>query len=117
MGVIGDGTRTFRNRLIRYIENERKKKKAPLRRKLLDDDASDAENNGEDGIREVVKRKVASTLSKDSYGCSNWQPSDFTQGETEESQELKRSWLVAEFGKTVMIRDEFSRNCYHTSSY
>ena len=77
-----------------------------MQHKLLDGDASDAENNGEDSIRKVVKRKVASTFSKDNYGCSNWQPSDFTQGETEASQEFKRSWSVAEFGKPVMNRDK-----------
>jgi hypothetical protein len=79
VGMIGDGSVTLRNRLIRYVENKRRKKKNPLRRKLLGDggDATDdntAENSEEVAASQVnCKRKAtsASSLTTDSYGCSN----------------------------------------------
>lgn len=111
LGVISDGSQTFKSRLIRYVENERRKKKAPLRRKLLDDGTEQAvaEGNkaGEESspLNSKRKAKSMSSLSKDSYGCINWQPSDFSKGETEDSQELKRLWLIAEYRKSVSDRD------------
>jgi hypothetical protein len=105
MGIIGDGLQTLKNRLIRYVENERRKKKAPLRRKLLGDEIEYGGNEDAERVdcemessRLTSKQKAApSSLSKENYGCSNWQPSDFPLGETDDTQESKRLWLMTEY--------------------
>jgi hypothetical protein len=105
MGILGDGSSSLRCRLIRYFENESRKNKNPLQRKLLteyEDNLSegDAQNDDADLTSKRKKKKVKSTFSKDSYGCSNWQPAELPDGETEDSQEVKRLWLKAEYLKS-----------------
>lgn len=42
----------------------------------------------------------------DSYGCRNWQTTDYPSGETKETQEEHRLWLVNEYGKENWTTDE-----------
>jgi hypothetical protein len=115
LGILGDGSSSLRRRLIRYFENGSTKKN-PLRQKLRteqDDDLSEdnaQENNDELTTIDKQKKKSKSTFSKDSYGCSNWQPVELPDEETEESQEVKRLWLQAEYLKS-------DRNTALVSSY
>ena len=51
-------------------------------------------------------KKSPASFLKDSYGSVNFQPSTFPDGETRESLEEKKSWMVQEHSKVVVDKDK-----------
>ena len=85
--VIGSGHASLLRQLEIKFENEnRTSAGSPLRKRLR---VADDENEA------PVKRRKGS----ESYGCVNWQPGNLAVGETPESQEAKRKWMVEEYSK------------------
>lgn len=110
--ILGDGSSTLRRRLIRHFENENRKKN-PLRRKLLQCGSMSTEENETDdepnGSSRKKRKKTPSALSKDSFGCRNWQPSELPDDETEVTQEEKRVWLLTEYLKSEHDNEKVGR--------
>ena len=99
--MLGEGYSSLHHRLIRYFENRSvKHSENSLRRKLLhSEDSAAGENEVAECNMPAKKPKSNLECAKDSYGCVNWQPPNLPEGETEESQEEKRLWMLAEFAK------------------
>ena len=92
LGVLGDGLETMRRRLVNYIDNKNRQPSQSLRKQIYEQEI-DSENGP------TRKRKASSSFLKDSFGCINWQPSGFPQGETTDTQEEHRIWLSDEYTK------------------
>ena len=94
VGILGDGTTTLVNRLVRQFENMNRNTGNSLRRKLLAPTVEDSpESSGEP---KKTKGVAPSRLARDSYGCVNWQP-ELPRKETTESQIEKKEWLQKEY--------------------
>jgi hypothetical protein len=95
---IGSGHFSLLNQLKNRVEhlnrdNEMSKLRKPKKR-LRDDDTAAASNEA------CTSTRRAPT---DSYGCTNWQPENPPDGETEESLEEKRQAMVEQFQRNGYI--------------
>ena len=102
--LIGDGSKSLHRRLIKHFENRPHVGNSLKKRLALEvKDDVEMENNttNEANIQPTAKKtkKMKAKSKKDSFGCSNWQPSDLPDGETWETQDEKRVWLTSEFKK------------------
>jgi len=104
VGVLGDGTTTLVNRLVRHFENLNRNSGNSLRRKLLTPAVEDSAT-GECSDEPMKRKAVApSRMAKDSYGCVNWQP-ELPRNESADKQIDKKEWLVKEFQVCPELRD------------
>jgi hypothetical protein len=113
IGMLGDGTTSLTNRLIRIFLNCNRSCSNSLRRHLLNhlDDSADENVGGK------TKKKIApSKHTRDAYGCVAWQP-DLPSGETVESQNEKKTWLISEFTKNPHERDGHKIKLYMEATY
>ena len=96
IGILGDGLITMTNRITYFIYNKSRQPCNSLRRKLFEviDSEVDSDNP------KKKKRLPGSSFLKDNYACAKWQPSEFPEGETKESQEVNRKRLIQENAKT-----------------
>ncbi|KAJ8043353.1 hypothetical protein HOLleu_10404 [Holothuria leucospilota] len=74
----------------------------------------DASIDSDDSV-ETSTPKTKKPKLKDSYGCVNWQPTHVVEGETENTLEEKRLWLLQEAEK--ISRDEKMITEYMAACY
>ena len=58
-----------------------------------------AEKRKQRALNSTTSKCPRKTPVKDSYGCSQWQPTAFSDGEGQESMEEKKTWLQHEYQK------------------
>jgi hypothetical protein len=111
IGMLGNGSTSLTFRFVRIFENMNRSGCNSLRRKLLNPTDENEETSG------TARKKVAtSKLVKDSYGCVSWQP-DLPSGETSDSQNEKKEWLISEFLKSLEERDQVKIQQYMEKTY
>lgn len=81
-----------------HIDNEGRKTTTSLKRKNYEVETEKESSQPSECLS-------ASTFLKDSFGCVAWQPDEFPEGETEETQEQHHLWLVREAVKQPSLQD------------
>ncbi|KAJ8048985.1 hypothetical protein HOLleu_01518 [Holothuria leucospilota] len=94
--VVGSGFNSLAKQLLSRVENINRKPGNALRKRVLTSSC----NTDDEGEKKRGGEKL------DSYGCRNWQPTDYPPGETKDSQEEHRLWLVSEYGKANWTADD-----------
>jgi hypothetical protein len=93
---LAGGSTSLCRRFVRQFENRNRACRNSLKRKLL----CDSDDDDTPSASEATNRtKKSASFSQDQYGCLNWQPVGYPEGETEQTQEEKRVWLANEFKK------------------
>lgn len=83
---IGSGAESFRKMLENAYYNH------PAKRQIN-------RNSLKRSLHENEREPLKFGYIKDTYGCVEWQPSEYPEGEDGETQNEKKSWLQKEFNK------------------
>jgi hypothetical protein len=111
---LAGGSTSLCRRFVRQFENRNRACRNSLKRKLL----GDSDDDDDTPATEATNRtKKSASFSHDQYGCLNWQPVGYPEGETEQTQEEKRVWMANEFKKVREQRNNVRLGEYLEMTY